>query len=180
MKRILIMSSFMMVLMVSPFGCMEDDDESSPAGEGTLNVSVTYNGNFGTDVDGSRAGEMINYVYLYRDMGETAANEYSIIYPADPMTEGAIDTNGGIYTFDNVANGDYYIIAFYDYRGSGSNATDLLNRNDRYALYDGDSGSPLREDAVTVNITGNTSTVDMTIEADWILQDDNLFITTIP
>ena len=63
MKRVSVFLVFFLVFCVISPGCFledEGEDEAPPAGEGTLNVTVTYNGDFGVDVDGSREGDKIN------------------------------------------------------------------------------------------------------------------------
>jgi hypothetical protein len=175
MKKIhLFLMALSLILII---GCDFGDDtsnESAPAADGKLSVTVTYNGTFGTDADGTTPGTMKNYAYLYDGVDPLVADGYPILYT------GSTSTNGGTITFNNLPHGDYYIIAFYDFKGRGPNATDDLNKTDRYALYDGNTGSPLAADAVPVSVNSTDTPVTINIEADWGLKSSNTFLTVIP
>jgi len=153
-------------------GGSSDDDSGA-----TLTVMVNYLGNFGgdydTDLDSTtsepKAGTKMNYVHLYTDKDDTASKNMPL-YKEFPITE-----NGETIDLTGIEPGDYYVIASYDYRSGDS----TLNQADRYAFYDGATGSPLSGNGILLNITKEgPNTASFNIQPYWELKSQQKFITS--
>ncbi|HOO72760.1 MAG TPA: hypothetical protein PK926_13470 [Spirochaetota bacterium] len=111
-------------------------------------------------------GDRINVVYLYGTLDE-ASKDTPVLY------RGSSSTNNAVITIKNIAPGDYYVVAFYDYN-SGGNRENLLNRYDRYSFYDletigSDNGTPFVNLADTITVNEDTHEITLDIHQDWAL-----------
>ena len=132
---------------------------------------VEEHNNMSDELIGERhIGDQVNYVYLYSDLGNKPT-ETPVLY------KGESSTNNSAIKITGIAEGTYYVVAFYDY-ASGGNQECKLNRYDRYAFYvesdnalDGtDNSSPYVDHAATISII-DKETVELTLEIrrDWVL-----------
>ena len=111
-------------------------------------------------------GNRINVVYLYGTLGE-ASTTTPVLY------RGSSSTNDALISIKNIAPGDYYVVAFYDYN-SGGNRENLLNRYDRYSFYDleaieTDNGTPFANLADTITVNEDTHEITLDIHEHWAL-----------
>ena len=73
-----------------------------------------------------QVGDKINIVYLYSELGVDSEST-PVLY------KGTSSSNNSNITITGVETGEYYVIAFYDYR-KGGDQENLMNRYDRYAI----------------------------------------------
>ena len=117
-----------------------------------------------TNITAGDIGDKINVVYLYSTLGERSVST-PVLY------RGVSSSNPSTITIGNIAPGDYYIVAFYDYN-SGGNRENLLNRYDRYSFYDTaheGTGTPFVNEADTVTVNEDSHDITLAIDADWAL-----------
>jgi hypothetical protein len=111
-------------------------------------------------------GDKVNIVYVYSELGETS-DATAVLY------KGVGSVNNSVITINGMAPGNYYVVAFYDY-AYGGNRTNLLNRYDRYSIYNGTTGTPFVDDTTqpveTVAVVESTpAEITLSIEANWVL-----------
>jgi hypothetical protein len=109
-------------------------------------------------------GDRVNYVYLYGSLGVKSTTT-PVLY------RGTSSTNNSVVTIKNIAPGDYYVVAFYDYN-SGGNRENLLNRFDRYSCYDASNegtGTPFVNEADVITINEDSHDITLEIHADWAM-----------
>lgn len=138
-------------------------DPSDPNYDPEMNIS-----NLTIPYPDNDTGNRINYIYLYSTLGVNSNSE-AVKY------RGELSSNGTI-TISNIAAGDYYVVAFYDY-SYGGNQQNMLNRYDRYAIYTSTdpaggtaNSTPFQDKASIVTITENSTTeITLDIKRDWVL-----------
>lgn len=160
------------LLWVIP-ACDDDDDDPAPTPTATLTVTVNYLGEYEGDYDtgSDREGDKINYVHLYSDIDATSTSNMTL------YKEFSVTDNNTATDLTGIAPGDYYIIAFYDYRKGGGDATSKITQGDRYAFYDSSDGSPFQSDAMPLTITlEGPNTAAFEIERYWELDNSQVFI----
>jgi len=117
-------------------------------------------------------GDKINIVYLYSQIGSNSKS-YPVLY------NGSSSGNGGVITIDEIAEGTYYVVAFYDYC-SGGNQENVLKRYDRYAIYtastdplvkfDTANSTPYQDHASSIEIKKKETTeITLVVKKDWVL-----------
>jgi hypothetical protein len=121
-------------------------------------------------------GDKINIVYLFGTLTADINGDYiSNIQPV--LYKGTSSSNNSTITIKNIAHGDYYVVAFYDYN-YGGNRENLLNRYDRYSIYDNDPanediGTPFADLADTITVNEDSQGITLTIDANWVLGKPN-------
>jgi len=113
-------------------------------GSSTLTVHATYNGDEAVEVDATKR----IYVFLY-DQVPTNTRDVEARYTGSTETAVTVGAEATI-TINNIIDGDYYVLIFYDY-DFGDNY--LANQYDRYELY---NNVELPGDATTLTISGDT------------------------
>ncbi|MFA5518257.1 MAG: hypothetical protein WDA74_03290 [Spirochaetota bacterium] len=115
-----------------------------------------------------QVGDKINIVYLYSELGEQS--DYKPV-----LYKGTASNNNSIVSITGVVTGEYYVVAFYDYR-KGGNQENLMNRYDRYAIYTDSSNAeigtstPFADKAAKITISEDqTTSITLDIHENWIL-----------
>lgn len=147
-----------LVFSVSCF-LQDEEDEAAPVGSGTLTAKVTYTGTEGGPDD--------LYVFVYNSLSQTAPRS-GIVYQGT-ATDITAATEYTI-TINNIAPGDYYVVALYDYHLGGSN---IITQTDRYEMYTASGGTNLVTNAEVVTISKD-QTKELTISMDqdsWVIQN---------
>ncbi|PKL40648.1 MAG: hypothetical protein CVV44_03330 [Spirochaetae bacterium HGW-Spirochaetae-1] len=187
-KRSLLILTAIMIAALFTFSACEGGSSDDPGA--TLSVTVNYQGNYGDDYDTQTgyAGQKINYVQLYScaDMpdpnvlpttvdGDVSNDMNDYLY-----SETAINNDNNTATdITGIEPGDYYVIAFYDYR-TGGDDSNLITKADRYAFYDGGTGSPLISDTQKLTITEEgPNAISLTIQRNWEMGSSKTFITSL-
>jgi len=131
--------------------CKKDTgDEINPlallafVGSSTLTVHATYTGTESVDPDATKR----IYVYLYSAM-PTNTRDVEPRYTGSTAAAVTVNVEETI-TINNIIDGDYYVLVFYDYK-YGNNY--VPNQYDRYELYD---NVELPVSASTLAISGDT------------------------
>jgi hypothetical protein len=156
MKKLLllIIVGFAFILI----GCNTDSQTSgtntlallSDYGPSTLTVHATYNGTAVTGVPDVDDGSGKIFVYLFKtdELGLTSRTWTYSGSTAAAVTVGVEAT----ITIDHIKDGEYYVLAFYDYKLGGNDD----NQTDRYVLYAGAGLTGFTSVAVPYTVSGDT------------------------
>ncbi|MDY6933421.1 MAG: hypothetical protein SVZ03_04265 [Spirochaetota bacterium] len=180
MERIL--TIILCVSLIFSLGCFDDDeggDTYIPAGAADLSATVNYSKydqiDFGdTNDDGFYQGTGKLYVYLYEKKSEHMPNNYR---EPEHIYDGETDVNGGTIEFTDIMAGEYFVMAFYDYKGSSDfdPPSHIENNGDPYILYVGEASYTNDPDeAVAINIGGPT-VIKIDLTDQYILQKKSKF-----
>gem|GEM_PF-1078941 len=121
-------------------------------------------------------GDKINIVYLFGTLAPDINGNYiSNIQPV--LYKGTSSSNNSTITITNIAPGNYYVVAFYDYN-SGGKKDNILNRYDRYSIYDNDPanadiGTLFADLADTITVNEDSHDITLSIDQDWVLGKPN-------
>ena len=134
-----------------------------PQGSSSLTVKATYTGSPRTDGTGKI------FVYLYDQPLEATSRYPAALYTGSTDSEVTPGVEATV-TITDIADGDYYVLVFYDYHSGGNND----NQTDRYWLYN-NTGYPLV--ASTLTIKGAKVLKNVTFGDTYILQPNSAFMT---
>ena len=169
----------MLLLMISPmFSCDEEksgEDEINPMalllllGNNTLTVNVTYEGAWDVEAASGTRAEGSGYIYvcLFNTMPGANTTSPSPVYIATNSVK-VTNTDVQTITINGIWSGNYYIMVFFDYRGSKPEDTDPIQQNERYELYNTSVGSNCVANATPISIP-DTSSIDITFNDDYTL-----------